>query len=88
LQISKETVTELENIPNIDLEKLTELSNEYLSLVTSVKSSLLEKSRFIRPYHPYGQGNYALKREVEISEAALRISESFVPNSPSCERIL
>jgi hypothetical protein len=81
LQISKETVNELETIPRLDLEKINELSSEYLSLVASVKSSLQEKSRFIRPYHPYGQGNYALRREVEISEAALRLSGTSVPSS-------
>jgi hypothetical protein len=84
LHISKETVGELEKIPQVDFEKLGELSNDYLRLVAQVKSNLQESgTRFIRPYHPYGQGNYSLKREVEISEAALRISQQSLSSSCS-----
>ena len=76
LEIAKETTEELGNLPSCDLNKLNELSNRYLTLVTEIKSNLQKNSAFIRPYHPYSQGNYDLKREVEVAEAAKRLAKN------------
>jgi hypothetical protein len=68
---------ELENIPHADFSKLQLLSQEYFEKCEKVKADMKQNVNHIQPYSPYGQGNYGLKKAVELAEAqkALALSE-------------
>jgi hypothetical protein len=68
---------ELENIPHADFPKLQQLSQQYFEKCEQVKADMKQNVHHIQPYSPYGQGNYGLRKAVELAEAqkALSLSE-------------
>mmetsp|Transcript_8698 Transcript_8698/g.12982 ORF Transcript_8698/g.12982 Transcript_8698/m.12982 type:complete len:115 (-) Transcript_8698:282-626(-) len=77
LQVAEETVHELDNLPHCDVKKLENLSEKYLSLIADVKRNALEGSKYLKPYRPYGQGNYALRRQVEVAHASSVLEDAY-----------
>ena len=77
MELANETIAELHNAPECDYAKLDTLSKKYLEKVSQVNVALGENVSLIQPYRPYGQNNYALRRNVEVTEALNRLSTEF-----------
>lgn len=76
LEISKETIIELQKIPNCDEEYLLSLSIEYFNLATSIKDKIKSNAKgLLNPYAGYTIGNYHLNKDVEINNAFKRLIE-------------
>jgi hypothetical protein len=74
LEISKETIIELQKIPNCDEDYLQSLSIEYFNLATSIKDKIKFHAKgLLSPYAGYTIGNYNLNKDVEIDNALKRL---------------
>lgn len=78
LEIAHATTEELGSMPRCDVGKLERLADEYLNSVGRVKKGMNEQKDSLKLYKPYGEGNYALKRSVQIAEAAAHLESEYL----------
>ena len=75
METAEQTVLELANVPQCQEEVLIHLSATYHDLIFKIKEDLKSNSSILRPYFPYNQGNYLLKKELQLAQISNALEE-------------
>ena len=76
MELAKSACGQLEKLPECDFSELEAISDSYMKTVADLRSRILQNTSLLRPYHPYGQGNYELRANIQILEMQKQMAES------------